>query len=436
MKRSLAYGAATAAALSLLLAGCSASPSSDGASGSDATELTYWSMLTVDEPEVPILTAVFEEFEAETGITVNVQWQGRDVLQKVMAGMTTGNVPDLTDQDNNRLQGLLANNGAARDLSGLYERTVEGEDLTIGELIGDKYDPLTKDADGKYFMLPFTLQPYVWWYNGANVPSLTEAAPSDWAGMNAMLAELKADGRAPIALDADHTDYDRAMVATAIVRAIGPGKLLETVEDPTGEAWDTPEMREAVDLFVDWAEQGFYAKGYDSSKWPAIQTEWAQNKADLLFLGGWTPNETRGYAADDMEYRAFNFPAVEEGGDTTVPVALNGFAIPTKAKNPEAAERFLAFLYAKDPMSKLTNDTLSLTVRSDIPVPADLQDIRDIVDQNAISGVNDQVPAVVPNFDTTVFQPATQALVTGRLTTDEFIEKMRTEQKQYWELNG
>lgn len=121
-----------------------------------------------------------------------------------------------------------------------------------------------------------------------------------------------------------------------------------------------------------------------------------------------------GYAADDMEYRAFNFPAVEEGGDTTVPVALNGFAIPTKAKNPEAAERFLAFLYAKDPMSKLTNDTLSLTVRSDIPVPADLQDIRDIVDQNAISGVNDQVPAVVPNFDTTVFQPATQALVTGR----------------------
>ncbi|MCM3657167.1 ABC transporter substrate-binding protein [Agromyces mediolanus] len=431
----MARGTATAAALSLLLVGCSASPP-DGSSGSGSEELVYWSMLTVDEPEVPILTAVFDEFEAETGITVNVQWQGRDVLQKVMAGMTTGNVPDLTDQDNNRLQGLLANNGAARDLSGLYERTVQGEDVTIGELVGDKYDPLTKGEDGAYFMLPFTLQPYVWWYNGANVPSLTDGAPSDWAGMDALLGELKAEGRAPLALDADHTDYDRAMVATAIVRAVGPGKLLEAVEDPTGDAWDTPEMREAVELFVDWAEQGFYAEGYDSSKWPAIQTEWAQNKADLLFLGGWTPNETRGYAADDMAYRAFNFPAVEEGGDTAVPVALNGFAIPTKAKNPEAAEQFLAFLYAKDPMSRLTTETLSLTVRSDIEVPADLQDIRDIVDQNAIYGVNDQVPAVVPNFDTTVFQPATQALVTGRLTTDEFIERMKTEQKQYWELNG
>lgn len=435
MKRYWVYPAASVAALSLLLAGCSSPSSSDESTGS-STELTYWSMLTVDEPEVPILTAVFDEFEAETGIKVNVQWQGRDVLQKVMAGMTTGNVPDLTDQDNNRLQGLLANNGAARDLSGLYDRTVNGEDTTIGELVGDKYDPLTTDKDGKYFMLPFTLQPYVWWFNGNNVPSLAAAAPTDWASMNQTLAQLKAEGRAPIALDADHTDYDRAMVSTAIVRTVGPGKLLETVQDPTGEAWDTPEMREAIDLFVDWAEQGFYAKGYDSSKWPAIQTEWAQNKADLLFLGGWTPNETKGYAADDMAYRAFNFPAAQAGGNTAVPVALNGFAIPSKAKNPDAAEQFLTFLYAKDPMSKLTNDTLSLTVRSDIPVPADLQDIRDIVDQNAIYGVNDQVPAVVPNFDTTVFQPATRALVTGRLTTDEFITKMKTEQKQYWDVNG
>lgn len=436
MRRYWKSTAAAAAALALLLAGCGSSGSTDDASGSDSTEVTYWSFLTVDEPDAKLLAEIFEDFTAETGITVNVEWQGRDVLQKVMAAVNTDNVPDLTDQDNNRLQGLLSNNGFARDLTDLYNTKVNGEDVTLGELIGDRYDSLTKGEDGKYFMLPFTLQPYVWWFNGAKLPELTESAPSDWAAMNATLQQLKADGVAPLALDADHTDYDRAMVAAAIVRAIGPGNLLEAVQDPTGEAWDTPEMRTAIDLFVKWADEGFYAAGYDSSKFPAIQTEWAQNRAGLLFNGGWIPSETMEYAADDMEFRAFNFPAVEEGGDTSVPVAINGFAIPSTAKHPDAAEKLLAFLYSKDYLTVFTKDTMQLTVRSDVPVPDDLQDIRDIVDDNPIYGVNDQVPGILPNFDTTVFQPATQALVTGRLSTDQFIEKMKTEQKQYWELNG
>ncbi|PZQ91604.1 MAG: hypothetical protein DI534_01115 [Leifsonia xyli] len=425
---------AAAAAMSLLLAGCSSPASNDDKS--DSKELTYWSFLTVDEPDAKLLATIFEEFTTETGITVNVQWQGRDVLQKVMAAVKTDNVPDLTDQDNNRLQGLLANNGYARDLTDLYATKVNGEDTTLGELIGERYDSLTKGEDGNYFMLPFTLQPYVWWFNGSTFPELAESAPSDWAAMNATLEQIKSDGVAPLALDADHTDYDRAMVATGIVRAVGPGNLLKTVQDPTGEAWDTPEMRKAIDLFVKWADEEFYAEGYDSSKFPAIQTEWAQNRAALLYNGGWIPSETMEYVAEDMKFRAFNFPAMKDGGDTSVPVAINGFAIPSTAKNPEAAEKLLAFLYSKDYLTAFTKDTMQLTVRSDVPVPADLQDIRDIVDNNAIFGVNDQVPGIVPNFDTTVFQPATQALVTGRLTTDQFVQKMKTEQKQYWDLNG
>lgn len=436
MRRYWAIPAATAAAIALLATGCSPAAPESESSGAESTELTYWSFLTVDEPDAKFLSKVFDDFEAETGITVNVEWQGRDVLQKVMAAVNTDNVPDLTDQDNNRLQGLLANNGLARDLSGLYDTKVHGEEATLGELIGDRYDSLTAGEDGTHFMLPFTLQPYVWWFNGNKVPSLAEAAPSDWASMNVTLQELKDGGEAPLALDADNMDYDRAMVATGIVRAVGPGNLLKTIEDPTGEAWDTPEIRKAIDLFVGWAEEGFYAPGFDSSKFPAIQTEWAQNRAALLYNGGWIPSETMEYVADDMDFRAFNFPAIEDGGDASVPVAINGFAIPSTAKNPEAAEKLLAFLYSKDYMTGFTDETMQITVRSDVPVPGDLQDIRDIVDSNTLFGVNDRVPGVVPNFDTTVFQPATQALVTGRLSTDEFIEKMKTEQKQYWDLNG
>lgn len=435
MRRYLAFTAA-AAALSLLVVGCSSSASPSETPASESKELTYWSFLTVDEPDAAVLAKVFTDFETETGIKVNVEWQGRDVLQKVMAAVKTDNVPDLTDQDNNRLQGLLANNGYARDLSGLYGTAVHGEDTTLGELVGDRYDSLTKGEDGKYFMLPFTLQPYVWWFNGNKFPDLAESAPSDWAGMNETLQRIKSGGVPPLALDADHTDYDRAMVATAIVRAVGPGNLLKTIQDPTGEAWDTPEMRKAIDLFVEWADKGFYAPGYDSSKFPAIQTEWAQNRAALLYNGGWIPSETMEYVADDMDFRAFNFPPIDEGGDASVPVAINGFAIPSTAKHPDAAEKLLAFLYSKDYMTEFTKDTMQITARSDVPVPDDLKDIRTIVDNNTIFGVNDQVPGVVPNFDTTVFQPATQALVTGRLSTEQFIEKMKTEQKQYWELNG
>src|SRR5699024_7853178 len=70
MRTALAAGVTAAA---MTLAACSGPGSGDEPS----EEFTYWSMWKEGEPQQKVMAQAIEDFEAETGITVDVQWQGR-----------------------------------------------------------------------------------------------------------------------------------------------------------------------------------------------------------------------------------------------------------------------------------------------------------------------------------------------------------------------
>jgi ABC-type glycerol-3-phosphate transport system substrate-binding protein len=415
-----------------LLAGCGAS--SEGGDG--AKQLTYWSEFTKDEPEAKVLLKTIQSFEKDTGVKVKVQWQGRDVLQKVTAALNTNDVPDIVDQADNALKGLLVKNGQARDLTDLYETEIPGEQgKTIRDVIPDKYDQFTT-YEGKQYMAPVSVQAYAMWYDGKKLPEVAKQAPKTWAEFETVLKQLKAKGDNPLALDNSSASYNEYWIATAIVRALGPGALHEIVEDKTGESWKKPEVEKAAEAIASLAENDYFQPGYDSSKWPAMQKEWAQGNSDLLFLGGWVPNETATYAKPGFEYRAFNFPSLVEGGDTSVPVALNAFVILKKAKNGAAAEKFISYFYNKDRFSLMSSEARQQTPRPDIEVPAQLADIKAMLAEGTLSSINDGVPADFPDFDTKNFQPMSTKLMSGQVSAKEFVTEMAAQQKQYWKLNG
>ena len=124
MKRKLARVTAVALASALALAGCSAS--NTGGNGSDASTdgegktITLW-LAGGDTPEA-LRTYLKDEFNKETGGTLNIQQQDwGDLVTKLTTALPdANNTPDVTEMGNTQ-SSTFTNVGAFLDISDMYE---------------------------------------------------------------------------------------------------------------------------------------------------------------------------------------------------------------------------------------------------------------------------------------------------------------------------
>lgn len=341
-------------ALGPLIAVAACGAESDAETTGDGEVLRYWSMWQESEPDAQYLQEAIDAFEAETGITVEVEWHGRDVMNKVLAAQNTDSVPDIVTQSTSKVGAVMVNTDQYTDLSSVYEMNVFGEDVTIGDVIDEDYSVVTTDDDTP-FLVPMFVHAYALWYDAARLTDVAANPPQTWSEFSDVLADAHDSGQSPLALDADIGGYASVWPGMALSRALGPGGLLDLVTDPTGAGWDAPEVREAMTEIGELAARGYFPDGYDSSKWPAIQRQWFDGEADFLLMGSWVPLEadTKDWAPEGFELAAMNFPAF--GDDTSVPFEAYGFAIPKKAENVEAAKEFIAFMLNADTLSEWSN---------------------------------------------------------------------------------
>lgn len=420
-----------AAVGSAALAACGGS-SSPGNGGTGTKEFTYWSMWTKDEPVAKVLQQAFAAFEHDTGVKVHVQWQGRDNLTKVKAALNTGHVPDLVD---NSFAGIKSAMGKeALDLTRLDHSKVPAEPgKTVRDVVPTGYDQLYS-LGGKKILVPYYVSAQTWWYSGKANPQLATDPPRTWSDFTSAMAAMKAAGKSPLAQDTDILFYDSAFVYAALQRALGPGGLHKTVADHSGNGWGDPKVKQALDAIAELTSKRYYRPGFDSSKYPAMEKDWAHGKAELLYMGSWVPYFDGPDVAKDFDMRTFNFPQLV-GTDVSVPVDIFGFSIPGKAANGPAAMKFLPYLMGKQWLTKMSHDAKILTPRTDITVPGELSDLQAIIKANKLTPTSDGVAADYPDLDKQ-FEPLCRDLITGRSDTGKFLTKVKAAQVQYWRLNG
>lgn len=423
MKRALV----AALAVCLVTAGCGS-----GNTGGDSQELTYWSMWKPGEDQQKVLQAAIEEFEKSSGISVKVQWSGRDVLKQVAARMTVGDPPDLTDQDAGALQGNLNKSDGLMGLSDVYDATIEGETKTVKEVISPALVRSYQTKGGQPFVVPYEVIGSTIWYNAATHPELVTNPPKSWTEFIAVLDALKAKGRTPIALDGDIKFYDAYWTTWSIIRHGGIGLLPKAATDPTGATFDDPAFLKAAKDIEQLIKGGYLVKGFNGTKWPAQQNAWAAGKSptDLLLMGTWAPSETGPQAAQGFQHRSFPFPAVEGGkGNQAAEAGVIGFAIPSKARNAAAAKKFIAFFLNKDRLAKIATDAKNLTPREDVPAPTELADYQKEV---ASAGTHlflpyDDASALAPDWATNVWEPANADFFNGKLDAAGFVARLKDE---------
>ncbi|MCP2262330.1 raffinose/stachyose/melibiose transport system substrate-binding protein [Streptoalloteichus tenebrarius] len=427
------YGRRGTALLSVLLSGALAlSPTSCGsdADAGDGRSLTYWSMWKENEPQARVLREAALSFEREHGVRVVIQWQGRDVMKKVAPALRGGVLPDLVDQDQSLVRATLVATGTYRDLSGLYGADVDGR--RVSDVVSPRYGDLVRE-DGKPYLVPYEVIGYGLWFDGAALPEVAERPPNTWDEFIALLARRRATGAAPLALDGDISQYNALWTIGALQGALGRDRVNELARDPAGVAWRRPEVRAVLDAVAGLVRDGFFAPGHNGSRWPAVQERWSRGEADFLLMGSWAPAETGPKARPGFRYRFAALPSA--GAQRYVPVEAIGFAIPRRARNPEAAERFVAHFLRDEHLGRISSVARNLTPNPALPVPDELADLAEATRTLPVARVQDGLAQDFPGYVEEVFWPANDQLLRGVTDVDGFLERLAARQANYWKKN-
>lgn len=393
-------------------------------------------MFKEGEPQQKVLAASIEDFTKSTGIKVDVEWQGRDVLKKLAPTLATGDVPDLVDQEASAIKSSMVSLKQARDLTDAYKEPIPGEaGATIGSVILSEYRPLMSSGKTLY-MVPYEIISSAFWYDAAALPDLTNSPPTTWEQFTDLLKQRSAI-HPPLALDGDIPVYNSYYTSWALIRELGAGGFNSLVADKTGKSWDNPKVLEAARKISELVNDGDFIKGYDSSKWPANQQKWATGAADFLLMGSWSPGETASYQSAGFDATSFQFPNMGGPGDDSVEVGTLGFAVPSQAKHYDAAKKFMAFVLTKKTMSATANDSVVLSPRTGVDVPKALSSAQAALEgAKSIHRPYDGVDADFPNYTTTVFSPINDQLMFGNITPAQWVSKLKTATINYWKQNG
>ncbi|MEV6700341.1 ABC transporter substrate-binding protein [Streptomyces sp. NPDC051453] len=418
-----------------VVAGAATSLSSCGDSGvaSDSRNLTYWSMWTENEPQASVLKSAVADFEKDTGIKVDVQWQGRTVLEKVAPTLATGKVPDLVDQTDDKLYPTLAQPGRARDLGALLDKPADGEKQKLSRTGVRRYmGNLRKSPDGaRAWMVPYEVLSVGLWYDGADK---NVKAPATWDDLLDTCAALKKKQRACIAVDGDQGAYTAWWLDYLVDRIGGDGTMAKAIQDKTGVGWDDPAVRDAAAKVAELVDKGYLIKGYDASKYPEQQNRWAEGKAGFILNGSWLPTETHKFAAPGFDTQFAAFPSVDGGkGGATTDVRLLGFSVPEQAEHADAAERFISYFMAKRHLGDVAESAGNLTPRDDVDAPKGLTAVKKVLESTK---PREQLAGSTPDFNEKVLFPAYQELFFGKTGADGFVARVKALHKAYVKAQG
>lgn len=398
-------------------------------------ELVYWSMWNETEGQALVIQKWIAAFEAEhPNIKINAVWNGRQNQTLVRTALAGGTVIDIVDQDADQIAGGLMQEGFGLRLNDYLEMPALDEDVPLK----DVFLPGTLDLfamDGDIYLLPYIYNTVQFWYDKRVFREVGIEVPLTWEQFLANNDKLREAGYAPIAAEGNEPFYSTFYLANMVARIKGPGFLLQTAEDPTGEMWRDPvylQTSEMLRLLWDRGDIPAVTLGY---VWPQGQNTLAFGEAAQSLVGSWLPIELANMVDPEFEWGGFNFPAVEggEGSVNDTQALLLAFMIIKDTQHPDEAAEFLRFIMTKENQQLMADESLVGVTRQGIewaPAIADAQAAA--MNAERIFPDVDGVYAKYAEYLNTILGVNYSELWQGKITPQEFVDKMATQSAEYW----
>ena len=338
MKKLLALGLAVILCAAAF-AGCSKKDDSDLHVA--VIETSYGSQIWKD------IVAAFEEAE---GVKVKLTIE-RKLEEAISPAMKSGDYPDVVHLATGRPDALtetLIKDNALRDLTNVMEMTVPGENIKVKDKIlpGFLDTTLTKPySDGKTYLAPMFYGPCGLFYNAGLFEEKGWTVPTTWDEMWELGEKAKEAGIALFTYPT--TGYFDALFY-GMMYSVGGEDFFKKATTYSEGVWDTEEGNKifsVMEKLATYTDKTTVANA-NNENFQKNQQLILDNKALFMPNGSWVIGEMDpAPKADGFKWGFTGLPAFEEGGDIYSYTFFEQVWSPKEAKNPELADKFIAFLY-------------------------------------------------------------------------------------------
>ncbi len=325
---SSAPSSSAAAPSSSAAAPSSSAPSSGGS-------ITFGSNYSDAAPKAAFQTLV-DAATKQTNVQITVNTTDHNTFQNNISTYLQGTPDDLaTWFAGYRLQFFAAQN-LLTPIDDVWDK--------IGAKFNDAGKSLTKGLDGHYYMVTLYNYPWVVFYNKSVFAAKGYTVPATWADFIALAKKMKSDGLIPLAF-ADKDGWPALGTFDIInLRTNGYDYHIKLMKH------EVPWTDKGVtDVFNQWAEILPYCQtGATGRIWQDSAKALENKQAGMMFQG--SNQVAANYSPANLpDLDFFVYPTINTAyGTDFMDAPTDGFMLPKKAKNVDAAKAVLAYIGTAD----------------------------------------------------------------------------------------
>lgn len=364
-----------------------------------------------------------EYMAANTNVTIEVEALDEEAYKTKFKAYAMDGMPDVVS-----IWGQPSFLDEVLD-AGVLAELNEDDHIDYGFIAGS-LDGFKKD--GKLYGLPRNTDIMLFYYNQKMFEDNGWKVPTTYDELLTLGENIKAAGITPIAMDGGD-GWPMACFLTDIMVKVAGTSYADIISNAvaTGD-FTAPEIQEATQILVNFADAGMFQVGYDSQDYGTTMNLFTNGQAAMYCMGSWdcsmALNEDIAPEIRD-NIRAFTMPVVDGGkGGANDIAAWNGGGYAVSANSAVQAEaiKFLNYMYQPDKLSKYGwENGVGMSAQDQTPYltgnETDLQkQVMDIMkNASSISGtpINDCGPSAFK----TAIESEIQGVSNGSTSVDDFL---------------
>lgn len=403
------------------LAACSSSGSSSTGvpTGAVTGTVTVGSNQSDAVPKAAVKSYMDAFAKANPGTTVKINTVDHNSFQENINNYLQGSPDDVFTWFAGYRMQFFAEKGLVGDLTDVW-KNITG--------MSDALKKASTGADGKQYFVPITNYPWAVFYRKSLFKDKGYQVPKTLDELNALGAQMKKDGLAPIAFG--DKDGWPAMGTFDQINLRVNGYDYHVSLMAGKEDWTDPKVKKVFDT---WA--GILPLHQPDSlgrTWQEAAQSLQQKKSGMYVLGSFVAQQfAKGAEQDDLDF--FGFPEIDSTvGTDVVEAPIDGYMMSAKPKNEAAAKKLLHYIsqpeaqllaLKADPSVIATNgtaDTSNYTAlqKKSLEFVKSAKSITQFMDRDTR-----------PDFASTVMIPAIQSFIKNPKDIDSLLTNIQAQKK-------
>lgn len=386
-------------------------------------KIVYWSMWNEVEPQGQVIKAAIEDYMKKyPDVTVEVNWNGREIRKTLQPALDNNQTIDMWDEDLERTirtwgkYALPLDDYIAKSYNGTdgkaYQDVVIKSLLDLGRTFSD---------DGKLYAVPYQPFTFLIMYNKDHFAKAgITKLPETWEEFKDACGKLKAAGFIPITVDDAYVDV---IIGYQIARYKGSDWVKKLVQEGL---WDDPAVLQAAKDWEEMYKLGYISPNVAGNKYPQGQQEIANGEVSMYLNGTWLVNEIMPTTGPDFPWGQFPYPTVPNGVSGLYDLNYGGqsFQVNKNTKYPEEVFQLIVHLTTGEWDKQLAEKTYGVPMANTTDWPKQLSDAKEVFSK--LGACYPWAGGIEFNPDKTpVITAAFTGVLTGKNTAEQFVAEVK-----------